>query len=208
MVEYTTSIYDDRVPPLVPATYVEGNDDVGQSTSQDDETNHPKISNDDETTATPIEDQEKKTMVASGTAGAVIGLFLGGPILSALLGFGAAYCTKKEGTTGDAARALGDVAVSARQKAEEFDDKHKIVDRSKKVANDAWQKAKTYDQSHNVLDTVLETIVYGWGAFVGFVKEHRLLEKGVDGVGRGYEFVAERVSSTTTSNDEVADQTN
>merc|ERR1711976_631540 len=84
---------------------------------------------------------------------------------------------------GDAARALGYVAVSARQKAEEFDDKHKIVDRSKKVANDAWQKAKTYDQSHNVLDTVLETIVYGWGAFVGFVKEHRLLEKGVDGVG-------------------------
>ena len=47
MVEYTTSIYDDRVPPLVPATYVEDNDDVGQSTSQDDETNHPKISNEE-----------------------------------------------------------------------------------------------------------------------------------------------------------------
>jgi len=62
-------------------------------------------------------------MVASGTTGAVLGFLFGGPILSALLGFGAAYATKKNGAPGDAARALGDVGLTVREKAIEVDER-------------------------------------------------------------------------------------
>jgi hypothetical protein len=132
-------------------------------------------------------------MVASGTTGAVLGFLFGGPILSALLGFGAAYVSKTNGAPGDAARALGDVGVSVKKTAIEVDEKHHIVEKSTKVASSAWDGAKQYDQKHNVLDTTKHFAVANWQSFVHFIHERRILQKGVDGFGRGYEFVAEKV---------------
>jgi hypothetical protein len=132
---------------------------------------------------------------------------MGGPLISALLGFGAAYATQKPGAPGDAARALGDVAISTKEKAKELDEKHHIVDRSKKAATEAWEKTKECDHCHNVLDTLKNTIVFIWGALVNFVQENRLLERGVDGVGLGYEYVVERVSGESSSNDTNKPQT-
>ena len=65
--------------------------------------------------------------------GAVLGFFFGGPLISALLGFGAAYATRKKGAPGDAARALGDITISTREKARGLEEKNKIGDRSKKA---------------------------------------------------------------------------
>jgi hypothetical protein len=133
-------------------------------------------------------------MVASGTTGAVLGFLFGGPILSALLGFGAAYATKKDGAPGDAARALGDVGLTVRQKAVEVDEKHHVVEKTTKVATDVWEGAKQYDQKHNVLEKTKDFTVASWLSFVKFVQERRLLQRGVDGVGRGYEFIADKIA--------------
>lgn len=135
----------------------------------------------------------KDKMVASGVTGAVLGFFLGGPIGSALFGFTAAYVSQKDGAPGDAARALGDVGSTVRTKAIEVDEKHNIVEKTKKAAMNTWQKAKQYDEKHRILDYSKDFVVHGWKSFVEFVQERRLLEKGVDTAGKGYEYVAEKL---------------
>lgn len=152
-----------------------------------------------EVTATPVDDEQQKQMVASGTTGAVLGFLFGGPILSALVGFGAAYVSKKEGAPGDAARALGDMGLSVRNKAIEVDEKHKIVERSGKAVTNAWEGAKEYDRKHNVLEKTREFTVHSWESFVHFIQERRILQQGVDGFGKGYEFVAEKVCGQNNS---------
>merc|ERR1712070_484621 len=94
------------------------------------------------TTSTTPPDE---TMVRSGVTGAVIGFLFGGPLLSALLGFAAAYASQKDGSQGECARSLGDFGVSVRDKALELDEKHQIAERSTQAASDAWAKAKQYD---------------------------------------------------------------
>ncbi len=76
---------------------------------------------------------------------------------------------------------LGDVAISTREKDKALDEKHHIVDRSKETASKAWEQAKECNRWHNVLDAKKDTVVSSWGAFVKFVKERQLLERGVDG---------------------------
>ena len=133
--------------------------------------------------------------VASGVTGAVLGFLFGGPILSALLGFGAAYLSKKDGAPGDAARALGDVGISVKEKAVEVDEKHHIVEKSTTVAANALDEAKKYDQKHHLIDSTKDFAVANWKSFTKFIHEHRILQKGVDGFGVGYEFVTEKIAS-------------
>jgi hypothetical protein len=132
-------------------------------------------------------------MVASGTAGAVIGLLVGGPFLAAIAGFGSAYATQKDGVAGDTSRALGEVALTVKEKAYELNTKHHIVDKSKHVAGKAWIKAQEQLQLDNkhahILEQLKDLVLVSWQALVEFVGRYRLLEKGVDGVGRGLEYI-------------------
>eukprot|EP00934_Nitzschia_sp_Nitz4_P000498 Nitzschia sp. Nitz4//scaffold165_size50357//19069//19605//NITZ4_007020-RA/size50357-processed-gene-0.57-mRNA-1//-1//CDS//3329538129//498//frame0 len=136
----------------------------------------------------------QKKMVASGATGAVVGFLFGGPILSALLGFGAAYVSQRQGKDGDAARALGDFGVSVKNKAAEIDQEHKVVERTSKAAKGAWDGAQKYDQRHNILEKSRGFAIDTWKSFVNFVQEKRVLQQGVDGFGKGYEYVAEKVT--------------
>lgn len=105
---------------------------------------------------------EHDRMVGAGVASGVVGLLMGGPFLGMLLGFGAAYCTNKEGAAGDAARAVGDVALVAKSKAQEVDEKHNLVTKSKIAASQAWERAKEVDRSHNVLQKSKDFVVFSW----------------------------------------------
>jgi hypothetical protein len=142
----------------------------------------------------PSGSDSKDKMIASGVTGAVVGFFFGGPIGSAIFGFTAAYVAQKQGATGDAARALGDVGLHVRAKAIEVDEKHKIVDTTTKTATEIWETAKKFDGETQVLETSRGFVVDSWLSFVKFVKDRQLLEKGVDTAGKGYEFVAKKVS--------------
>jgi len=156
----------------------------------------PLEGNDTPSTTPSASDSKKDTMIASGVTGAVLGFFFGGPIGSALFGFTAAYVAQKSGAPGDAARALGDVGLHVRAKALEVDEKHKIVDTTTKTATEIWEKAKKFDGETQVLETSRGFVVDSWMSFVKFVKDRQLLEKGVDTAGKGYEFVADKVSRT------------
>jgi hypothetical protein len=196
MAQNKNDTYDEHNPPMVVATTLASEEAPPSTSPQPDVVLHsappsqPSAPNTNEEQTDPVTNK----MVASGTAGAVLGFLFGGPLVAALLGFGAAYATKKDGAAGDAARALGDMAVSVKEKAIEVDQKHHVVDRSQRAAGEAWDSAKEYDQHHNVLEKTKDAVVAGWKSFTNFVRERRLLQRGVDGVGRGIEFVSEKVS--------------
>jgi hypothetical protein len=146
------------------------------------------------TLPTEQEELERKRRVGAGIFSGVVGLFLGGPFLAMIFGLGAAYATKKEGAVGDTARAVGDVALSAREKAIEIDEKHNVVGKTKVAAEEAFEKAKELDQNHHFLERTKVFVVYSWNSIVDFVRRNHVLERSVDGVGKSAEWVAAKVS--------------
>jgi hypothetical protein len=147
-------------------------------------------------------DPEKAIMVASGAAGAVVGLLLGGTFFAALAGFGSAYATKKDGPIGDVSRAMGEVALHTRDKALEIDEKHKVVENTRLALADAWEQAKELDRQHQILDKAKEFFIFSWKEAVDFTRRHRLLERGVEAVGRGLEYTFKRISGTNAVNED------
>ena len=219
--------YDELNPPLVQATFaddtetrsVQDRDFVGgpasyashSSTSQTAQTMNSSPPTYSQAVGTSLRNQDNNDndhsnntndsrMAASGAAGAVLGFLFGGPLFAILCGFGSAYATTKDGAPGDAARALGDVAITAKTKAEEIDKEHNVVYRSKQAAAEMWENAKEYDRRHNILDQAKQFAVFSWKSFVKFVQDHRVLERGVDGVGKGFEYVAGRVVGDDANN--------
>jgi hypothetical protein len=71
-------------------------------------------------------DKHNRMESAIGTS-VVVGLLVGGPFFGILLGFGTAYAFDKVGAAGDAARAVGDVALFAKKKAVEVHAKHNVL---------------------------------------------------------------------------------
>jgi hypothetical protein len=142
---------------------------------------------------------QKARVAASGTAGCILGCLIGGPICAILGGFSSAYAAKnKVGAVGDCARAMGDVALVAKAKALEVEEKHHVVDNTKQVAAGAWENAKEMDREYNICEKTKDAIVYTGKATVNFTVKHRLLERGVQGMGRGMEFAADNLSANSS----------
>lgn len=129
---------------------------------------------------THAERREGQRAVGAGAAGAVLGLLVGGPLLSLILGFGTAYYTKQEGAAGDVARALGEVALVARDKWREVDSKHHLVDKGREAANEAIQRIKQADQRHHGRDKFVKFAAYCWKTTLEFVERHHLIERGCE----------------------------
>lgn len=137
--------------------------------------------------APPASTPQQPDLVApSGVAGAVIGMLLGGPILGAITGFGTAYAVRKEGSTGEVARALGELALSVKATGEQWEEKHHLWGTTKRAIDEADSdlaiKAKTL-------------MATSWKAAVELNEEHNILERGVETTGKGLEFLAEKLQS-------------
>lgn len=126
---------------------------------------------------------------------------LGGPFLGLALGLGTVYVSKKEGPTGDAARAIGEVGLSIKEKATEIDQKHKVVNNSKVVAKEAWEKAKQIDKKHRILESTKKVLIFTWNAAMDFIHRHRLIERGIEGLGRVAEWVAQKLDNAGQHSD-------
>uniref|UniRef100_A0A7S2IEL1 Uncharacterized protein n=1 Tax=Helicotheca tamesis TaxID=374047 RepID=A0A7S2IEL1_9STRA len=135
----------------------------------------------------------------AGAAGALVGIVLsGGIVFASILGVATAYSATRDDATGDVARAMGDVALTAREKARKLDDEHHLVDKSKAMANDAWvkvkeidtaqvaekskvvannvwEKAKEIDQKHDVVGKVKEISVETAQRVAEFDREHNVV---------------------------------
>ena len=155
------------------------------------------------------EDMRNQRTIGAGVASGLFGTLIGGPVLGVIFGFGAAYFAGKDdddedgggatSTATDAARAIGDLALNAKEKAEEIDRKHDVVGKAKVAASGAWEKAQDLDRQHRILDRTKNFLAASFTALTDFVKRHNLVERGVAGVGAGLEWVAKKISEKLES---------
>merc|ERR1712137_1323092 len=57
-----------------------------------------------------------------------------------------------DGAVGDAAKAVGHVAVTCRTKCAELDEKHSISDKTSSAFSGCWEKTRELGEKHNVTE--------------------------------------------------------
>jgi len=158
-----------------------------------------------------VSEDEKHLVKEAGQGGAVIGFIVGGPIGSALLGFGSAYGIRKpkDSTLGKSSRWIAEKTLSVKGKVFNEEEKHHFVKRSKTTIdkfcgdnntdndndNDNAIKNKSSSNSNsnsdnNIAFKTREFVVSGWDAASKYTKENQLLERGVEETGKGIEYLA------------------
>ena len=118
-----------------------------------------------------INDSER--VVAAGIGTGVLATLVAGPIGGAILGFSAAYAAQhnpQNDVVGDSARAVGEIALHAKNKSMEINSKHQVVDKTLLAARDAWETAKELDRQHKLVQKAKDVAVYGSTATVDFVR--------------------------------------
>lgn len=158
--------------------------------------------------------QLEHVTLAAGAAGAVLGLLTGGPFLSIVLGVVSAHYCTQEGMAGDVARALGEVAITAQHRFQEVDQKHHMVDRSKKAATNAFARAKKHlhslqdedkkDQFRAFLELDAKhkctaVVIWCWKSLVDFERKHNLIQRGSIQAKKAFDELLEKVSSSTSA---------
>ena len=154
----------------------------------------------------------------AGQGGAVVGMLVGGPIGCALVGFGAAYAVRKDNALGRAARTLGQYTRHAKQKISHERHVRHVYEQSVKTVNKLCEDTNTTEEQQyaavagtepraghqqprtdNNTDPKNKNIAFrtraffrtGWTTTTQFTKDHQLVEKGVEGTGKGIEFVGD-----------------
>jgi hypothetical protein len=144
-----------------------------------------------------LESQQQALVAPSGIAGAIVGLLIGGPVIGAIAGFGSAYAVRKDGAAGDAARALGEAALSVQSTGQEWEEKHHVWKNTKYAIQHADSKMAIHART---------LAAKGWKSAVELNQQHNLLERGVEGTGQGFEYVAEKIQSISDKNQRESEQ--
>lgn len=118
---------------------------------------------------------------------AVVVLPLLGPILATAAGVAAAYGSTQPGTAGDACRAAGDVAILAKEKAVEVNEKHNVVNKTTEGAQGVIAKLKDVNAYE-----ILEKIKF-------------VLENTFRHLGEALKFAARKMKKNRTSQEEDSD---
>jgi hypothetical protein len=104
-------------------------------------------------TPTGTTPEDNKRQVGAGMVAAIILLPMFGPVLAGVAGVAAAYGSTQPGAAGDACRAAGDVALTAKEKAMEVNNKHDIVNRSKQNVDGVVSNVRDADK-HDILGKI------------------------------------------------------
>ena len=110
-----------------------------------------------------------------------------------LLGFAAAYATQRNDAWGDSARALGHVALTAQEQAHVVNEKHNLVERSRRVAQQTLRRAHDLDRKYNIRTKTIEVVHMAWEITCEFVTRHKLIERSVDGTNRAITWITEQL---------------
>ena len=181
------SILDDNSSLITPILVGEPIERQTQPTTEGKEQEEEKI---DVTELVP--EEEKHLVKPAGVGGAIVGFIFGGPILSALVGFGAAYAIRKNNGAGDAARALGELTISVQDTAAKIEEKNKYFEKT---------KASVGDISNKLPSKARGFLVSNWLAVSNYTKENQLIERGVEGTGKGFEFISSSISQLRKKSD-------
>mmetsp|Transcript_10795 Transcript_10795/g.12137 ORF Transcript_10795/g.12137 Transcript_10795/m.12137 type:complete len:240 (+) Transcript_10795:66-785(+) len=170
-----------------------------------------------------VSEDEKHLVKEAGQGGAVLGFVVGGPIGSALLGFGSAYAIRKpkDSTIGKASRSLANLTVSVKEKAKGVEEEHHFVKRSKATIgnicgdnndNEDVVETRNDDDNNNDNETGNKNIAFktralavsSWKAASKFTKDNQVIERGVEGTGKGIEYLDGAISNLRGKKDKSA----
>lgn len=127
----------------------------------------------------------KNRQVGAGLLTAVVTLPLLGPVLATAAGIAAAYGSTQPGSAGDACRAAGDVALMAKEKAKEVNQKHDIVNKTKSGAKGVLSKVQSVDGRYEILE-----------------KLRMVVEGTFRNLGEAFKFAAAKMRKSRTGTDE------
>lgn len=133
----------------------------------------------------------EKVVGAAAIAGGVAGLALCGPVVGLVgaVGVGTLAATQPN-KAGDVARASGDVVIAAGERAKELNQKHEIVEKTKRATKGLVDKGKEIDEKHHISEKTQK----GVGKIVQKTKEfeekHRIGEKAGKTMTKGLEMVS------------------
>ena len=149
----------------------------------------------------------------AGQGGAVVGMLVGGPIGCAVVGFGAAYAVRKDNALGRAARTLGQYTLQAKHKISHERHVRHVYEQSVNTVNKLCEDPNTTTEEQkyaavagteqragqqqpdpknkNIAFRTREFFRTGWTTTTQFTKDHQIVEKGVEGTGKGIEFVGD-----------------
>jgi hypothetical protein len=143
-----------------------------------------------------VPDDHKHLVKPALVGGAVFGMLLGGPIVSVLLGFGSAYSVRKQDAAiGDIARGVGEITEQVQHKAVEVETKHQYCHRIRSSVEN-YCKEQPDDSWVNRTKSVIAS---AWSSTVKYTHENQLIERGVEGTGRGIEYLSNVFSSSSSS---------
>ena len=148
------------------------------------------------------DDSETKTQVGAGLFFGLSGLLIGGPLLGVLTGTGAAIVASKDkGPAGDVARATGDFAVTTGSKvgeaAKEVNEKHGILDKIKNAFIAAWGRFQQFDEEHKISEKTKETMSDVTQKTVEFESKHHVMENILGGIQNGVNFLLMKLKDAT-----------
>ena len=118
---------------------------------------------------------EKSNAIASGVAGAVLGTLVLGTLPGFIAGFYAAYAHGQTGAAGDVSRALGEIAMVAREKAIVIDNKHRLIARGKVAILEAWDHAKLLDREHHIVERIKDFAIFSFTTAFEFIRRNNSL---------------------------------
>jgi hypothetical protein len=144
-----------------------------------------------------LDSNEQARTFGAGAAGAAIGMMLGGPLFSVVLGIGAAFYSQQEGATGDVARAMGDVAIMARVRFLELDAKHHLLEKSQKAALKILKKLQHNVENNPEAKVKAKRFVgWCWRSIVEFENKNKLIQRVSIKAKEHLDSLAEQYSST------------
>jgi hypothetical protein len=141
------------------------------------------------------QNSHKRNAIVGGAAiaGTAAGLAIAGPLIGIVGGVAAATVATRETKAGDIARASGDAVLTVGDRAKDLDQKHGILDKTKKGMGSVVDKAKEMDEKHNIVDKTKRGVGNTYQNVRKFEEKHAIMERAGEGLMKGFNFVSNKL---------------
>lgn len=147
-----------------------------------------KLSNEQSSSKTS---QSHKVIAGTAIAGGVAGLAIAGPLVGLATAAGGAVLATRQNKAGDLARASGNVVVAAGERAKKIDEKHHLLEKTKKATAGLVQKGNEINDKHHVTDKTKRAAANIVNKSKEFEQKHHLGEKAGSTITKGLTLMSQ-----------------
>lgn len=148
--------------------------------------------------------QAQNIMVGAGILSCLLGTIMCCPTAGCLAGVGAAYGTTRPTPAGEAARSMGRLAVTCGSKAAELNEKHHIMDKTKRSATTCWKTSKNFVQEQQVVERTSMCLKSMWAGLQKVNEDYRIAERSWQGISTALNTANDKVLNHSFAPAEIA----